>query len=279
VIANPKDELSLRRILNIPHRGIGTQSLKKYLERSAIEGIPLYQVIEKVAQEEENKRGEALKEFVAIIHKYRSNFETMTLTQALGALINEIDYFSFISRSYDSPKIAARKKDDVRNFLLSTDRFVDRFAEEANLQNYLERLLLVDNQDNQNNEEGVPKNEVQLMTLHSSKGLEFGTCYIIGMEEELLPHKNVIQGGGDIDEERRLAYVGITRAKERLVMTYARERKIYGKYLKRHLSRFVTGHDDHFESLDRDNFSHMTEDEIEEHKSNFFNDLLQSLED
>lgn len=279
VIANPKDELSLRRILNIPHRGIGTQSLKKYLERAQEESIPLYQVIEKVAEEEDNKRGDSLKDFVAIIHKYRSHFQSMTLTQALGALINEIDYFSFISKSYDSPKIAARKKDDVRNFLLSTDRFVDRFAEEANLQNYLERLLLVDNQDNQNNEDGVPKNEVQLMTLHSSKGLEFGTCYIIGMEEELLPHKNVVQSGGDIDEERRLCYVGITRAKERLVMTYARERKIYGKYLKRHLSRFLVGHEQYFETVDRDNFSHMSEDEIEEHKSNFFNDLLQSLED
>ena len=279
VIANPKDELSLRRILNIPHRGIGTQSLKKYLELAQEQNIGLYQVIEQVAAEEENKKAQALAEFVAIIHKYRSHFETMTLTQALGSLIDEINYFQFIAQSYDSAKIAARKKDDVRNFLLSTDRFVDRFAEEANLQNYLERLLLVDNQDNQNNEEGIPKNEVQLMTLHSSKGLEFGTCYIIGMEEELLPHKNVIQTGGDVDEERRLCYVGITRAKERLIMTYARERKIYGKFLKRYPSRFLTGHEGHFENMDRDNFSHMTEAEIEEHKSNFFNDLLQSLED
>ena len=117
------------------------------------------------------------------------------------------------------------------------------------------------------------------MTLHSSKGLEFDTCYLIGTEEELLPHKNVINSGDSIDEERRLAYVGITRAKKRLVMTYARERKIYGKYLKRNPSRFLIGHEDYFETVDRDNFSHMTEEEIEEHKSNFFNDLLSSLED
>ncbi|MEE2671504.1 MAG: UvrD-helicase domain-containing protein [Bdellovibrionota bacterium] len=279
VIANPKDELSLRRILNIPHRGIGTASLRKYLEQSETENITLFEVIKKNAHLETNKKAEALREFVHIINKYQSHFQSMTLTQALGTLINEINYFEFITNSYDSPKIAGRKKDDVRNFLLSTDRFVDRFHEEATLQNYLERLLLVDNQDNQNSEDGVPKNEVQLMTLHSSKGLEFDTCYLIGTEEELLPHKNVINSGDSIDEERRLAYVGITRAKKRLVMTYARERKIYGKYLKRNPSRFLIGHEDYFETVDRDNFSHMTEEEIEEHKSNFFNDLLSSLED
>lgn len=278
VIANPRDELSLRRILNIPHRGIGTQSLKKYLEQSAQEGISLFEVIKQQAQDDHTKKGESLRDFVAIIHKHRSHFETMTLTQALSSLIGEIEYFDFIAKSYDSPKIAARKKDDVRNFLLSTDRFVDRFREDATLQNYLERLLLVDNQDNKNNEDGTLRNEVQLMTLHSSKGLEFETCYLIGMEEELLPHKNVIQNGENIDEERRLCYVGITRAKKRLVMTYARERKIYGKYLKRHPSRFLAKHQDYYTNVDRDNFSHMSEDEIQEHKSNFFNDLLSSLD-
>lgn len=278
VISNPRDELSLRRILNIPHRGIGTQSLKKYLALASEEKKPLFEIIKEQADSDETKKGKSLADFCAIIHKYQLHFQTMTLTQAMGSLIDEIKYFDFIAHSYDSPKIAARKKDDVRNFLLSTDRFVDRFAEEATLKNYLERLLLVDNQDNQN-DDGLLKNEVQLMTFHSSKGLEFATCYLIGVEEELLPHKNVIKEGSEIDEERRLCYVGITRAKERLVMTYARERKIYGKYLKRHPSRFIIGHENFYQTKDRDNFSHMTEDEIEEHKSNFFNDLLQSLED
>ena len=123
------------------------------------------------------------------------------------------------------------------------------------------------------------KNEVQLMTLHSSKGLEFDTCYMVGVEEELLPHKNVIKESGNVDEERRLCYVGMTRAKRKLVMSYAKERKIYGKDYKRHPSRFVIEHEKFYTEHDRNSFGHLTEEEEEEYKSNFFNDLLESLDD
>lgn len=278
VIFNPKDELSLRRILNIPQRGVGTKTLKGFLELSAQRGITLFEVIEQECSMDETKKGKALQDFMAIIKKYNRLFTTMTLTQALAALIDEINYFDFVAKSYDSPKVAARKRDDVKSFLLSTDRFVDRFAEEATLQNYLERLLLVDNQDKQNDDD-VLKNEVQLMTLHSSKGLEFDTCFLLGMEEELLPHKNVIRENGDIDEERRLCYVGITRAKRRLIMTYAKERKIYGKDIRRAMSRFLVEHQDYFIEQDRNSFSHLSEEEEAEYKSNFFNDLLKSLDE
>jgi superfamily I DNA/RNA helicase len=279
VIFNPKDELSLRRILNIPNRGIGTVTLKKYLEAAEKRSITLFEVIQEECLTDESKRGKSLQDFMAIIKKYKWLFTTMTLTQALAALINEIHYYDFIDKSYDSPKIASRKRDDVKNFLLSTDRFVDRFAEEATLDKFLERLLLVDNQDKKNDDSDVMKNEVQLMTLHSSKGLEFDTCFVLGMEEELLPHKNVIKENGDIDEERRLCYVGITRAKRRLIMTYAKERKIYGKAMRRCMSRFLVDHTDHFTEQDRNSFSHLTDEEEQDYKSNFFNDLLSSLDD
>jgi len=279
VIFNPKDELSLRRILNIPNRGIGTQTLKKYLAVVEEKKIPLFDVIEAECLVDESKKGKNLQDFMAIIKKYNRLFSTMTLTQALGALVNEIDYFDFIDKSYDSPKIASRKRDDVKSFLLSTDRFVDRFGDESTLKNYLERLLLVDNQDNKKEENGVMKNEVQLMTLHASKGLEFDTCFLIGVEEELLPHKNVIRENGDIDEERRLCYVGITRAKRRLIMTYATMRKIYGKEIKRSKSRFIVEHSDYFTEQDRNSFGHLSMEEEENYKSNFFNDLLSSLDD
>lgn len=279
LIHNSKDELSLRRILNIPHRGVGTVSLRNYLQISAEQNITLLEVIANESQNPTSKKEEAMAEFMAIINKYKRLFETMTLTQALGALINDIDYFEFINKSYDSPKIAARKKDDVKSFLLSTDRFVDRFGEDATLKNYLERLLLVDNQDKQTDTEGVLKNEVQLMTLHASKGLEFDTCFMLGMEEELLPHKNVIKESGNVDEERRLCYVGITRAKRKLIMTFAQERKIYGKQMKRYKTRFLIEHGDYFKEQDRNTFGHMSEEEEVEYKSNFFNDLLSSLDD
>jgi DNA helicase-2/ATP-dependent DNA helicase PcrA len=279
VIFNSKDEIALRRILNVPHRGIGTRTLEKLLAVAAEKKISLFEVIE-LGAHEETKMGEKLHEFVGIIRVFQNYFKTMTLTQALGTLIDQIGYMDFISKSYDSPKVAARKKEDVRNFSMSTDRFVDRFGDEATLKMYLERLLLADAHDNSNSEEGILKNEVQLMTLHSSKGLEFDIVFFSGVEEELLPHKNVIKEGGDIDEERRLCYVGITRAKKRLVMTYAKERRIYGKDYKRHQSRFVIElSEPDLKEVDRVGFAHMSDEEEADFKSDFFNDLLSSIDD
>jgi DNA helicase-2/ATP-dependent DNA helicase PcrA len=279
VIHNPKDELSLRRILNVPHRGIGTATLKKYLEVAHAAGTPLFNIIEEHSHDD-NKKGEAMKEFIAVIRKYQQYFKTMTLAQAVSSLIGELDYFHFVEKSYDSPKVAARKKDDVRNFILTTERFQDRVKEEATLAHYLEWQLLADSQDNrEKDDDGLPKNEVQLMSFHSSKGLEFDEVYMVGMEEELLPHKNTIKEGSDIDEERRLCYVGITRAKKRLIMTYCKERKIYGKNLKRFKTRFMNEIEHELVEQDRTSFGHLeTEEEVKDYKSNFFNDLLKSLD-
>ena len=96
---------------------------------------------------------------------------------------------------------------------------------------------------------------------------------------QLLPHKNVINEGGDIDEERRLCYVGITRAKRRLIMTHAQMRKIYGRDIKRFPSRFLVEHEDFYVKQDRNSFGHLSEEEEQDYKSNFFNDLLKSLDE
>lgn len=277
VIHNPKDELSLRRILNVPHRGIGTATLKKYLEISNSSKISLFQVLEESSQED-NKKSKALGDFVTVIRKFQQYFKTMTLSQAVSSLIQELDFINFVEKSYDSPKIAARKKNDVRNFVLTTERFEDRVKEEATLSHYLEWQLLSNNQDNRDKDDGMPRNEVQVMSLHASKGLEFDLVFMVGIEEEILPHKKTIQEGQNIDEERRLCYVGITRAKKKLIMTYCKQRKIYGKDLKRFKSRFIIDIDKEFTEQDRTSFGHLSEDEIIDYKSNFFNDLLKSLD-
>ena len=277
VIHNPKDELSLRRILNVPHRGIGTATLKKYLEKANHAKMPLFHVIEEHSVDD-SKKGKALQGFATLIRKYQQYFLTMKLSQAVSALIQELDFLQFVEKSYDSPKIAARKKDDVRNFVTTTERFEDRVKEEATLAHYLEWQLLSNNQDNRKEDDGLPRNEVQVMSLHASKGLEFDQVFMVGMEEELLPHKKTIQEGSDIDEERRLCYVGITRAKKKLIMTYCKERKIYGKEIKRFKSRFVIKINKELTEQDRTSFGHLNEEEVMEYKSNFFNDLLSSLD-
>lgn len=276
VIHNPKDELALRRILNVPNRGVGNQTLKKLLSLKTDEHKDLFDVIKKHQHEFKNK---GLAQFTDLIDKYRYSFAKQNIREALGHLIEGIDYMHFVEKSYDSPKIAKRKKDDVQNFLLATERFIDRFKEAANLETFLERLLLADNSQSAN-EDGELRNEVQLMTLHSSKGLEFDTVFLVGCEEELLPHKNTIKRDEDIDEERRLFYVGITRARIKLYLTHTYKRKIYGKDFQRYPSRFVLDVTEHYLSpKDRTGFAYMSEEEEVQHKSDFFNDLLGSLDD
>ena len=273
VIQNSRDELALRRILNVPNRGIGSVTLNKNLTLASEQKRSLYQIL---SDEEEN---EGIKSFIEIIKKFQRVFHEQSLLASISQLIDELHYYDFIEKSYDQAKLAQRKKDDVKNFLLSADRFQDRYGPEATLKNFVERLLLADSQDNQAPGEGFKKNEVTLMTLHASKGLEYDHVFLVGMEEELLPHKKTIVENSDIDEERRLCYVGITRARKKLIMTFAKERKMYGKMIPRFKSRFVIELGHCLKELDRTNFGDMSEDEVKDFKKSFFGNLMDTLKD
>jgi DNA helicase-2/ATP-dependent DNA helicase PcrA len=271
LIQNPRDELALRRILNVPNRGIGSVTLHKNLDKAAEQKRHLFQVL---ADEEEH---EGIKNFIELIRKYQRVFNEQSLLGAITNLVDELHYYDFIDKSYDQAKLAERKKEDVKKFLLAADRFQDRYGEDANLKNFVERLLLADSQDTQAPGDGFKKNEVTLMTLHASKGLEFDYVFLVGMEEDLLPHKKTITESSDTNEERRLCYVGITRARKKLVMTYAKERKLYGKMVPRFKSRFVNELTQCYKELDRTNFGDMSEQEVKEFKTSFFGNLRDSL--
>jgi DNA helicase-2/ATP-dependent DNA helicase PcrA len=271
LIQNPRDELALRRIINVPHRGVGTVTLTKNLEKAVEQKRHLFNVLE-----DENEH-EGIINFVQLIRKFQKVFNEQSLLNGISNLIDELHYYEFIEKSYDQAKLAARKKDDVKNFLLTADRFQDRYHDEANLKNFVERLLLADSQDSQAPGDGFKKNEVTLMTLHASKGLEFDYVFLIGMEEELLPHKKTIVENTDINEERRLCYVGITRARKKLIMSFAKERKIYGKMIPRFKSRFVIDLGHCYKEVDRTNFGDMSEDEIKDFKKSFFGNLMDTL--
>jgi DNA helicase-2/ATP-dependent DNA helicase PcrA len=273
LIQNTRDELALRRILNVPNRGVGSVTLNKNLTLAGEQRRHLYQVLSDEADHE------GIKSFIEIIKKYQRVFNEQSLLPSITQLVEELNYYDFIDKSYDQAKLASRKKDDVKNFILAADRFQDRYGPEATLKNFVERLLLSDSQDNQAPGEGFKKNEVTLMTLHASKGLEFDNVFLLGMEEELLPHKKTIQDNSDIDEERRLCYVGVTRARKKLIMTYAKERKIYGKMVPRFKSRFVIELTQCYKELDRTNFGDMSEDEVKDFKKNFFGSLMDSLKE
>lgn len=285
VILNPSDQMALRRILNIPHRGIGNATLEKYLKKSEDEKLPLFHALEKYPSIDP-ARAVNIKTFAELINKYKQKFQTGSLAENISLLIEEIDYLNFIDKQYDNAKQVERRRNDVMRFIESANRFTNYYKENANLKNFVERLLLQDSQDkdkleDEDGDSDVRKNEVTLMTLHSSKGLEFKKVFLVGIEEETLPHKRTIAMGEDISEERRLCYVGITRAQEELIMTYAKQRKLFGKDMPRSKSRFL--HDLASQNLfieqDRTTFGHLTETEADTYKKSFFSNLLDSLDE
>lgn len=280
VINNPADELSLRRILNIPNRGIGTKTLEKFIEAAKEMDCTLFEAMER--RPELASRDGVIEKFIELIHKFRQEFATYTLAEAITNLIESIEYYDWIDRQYDSAKLVERKRNDVEYFIESANRFT-RFSQgNTTLQAFVERLLMQDSQDRDSVEEDdhdVRPNEVTMMTLHSSKGLEFKTIFMIGMEEESLPHKKTIQENGDIGEERRLCYVGITRAEEKLIMTYCKQRKIYNKDTPRFKSRFIEALGGYYLEQDRTTFGHLSPEEAEQYKKDFFADLLAGLDD
>ncbi len=282
LIKNHSDQMSLRRILNVPNRGIGMKTLEKFLEESEAHQTDLFSVL-KNSPEIAGTRAEKIEGFVQIIETAKSYFEKYTLSEAITNLIEDLKYFEYIDKCYDQAKQASRRKDDIHFFIESAARFTENFKESATLDKFMEKLMLQDSQDNQNEEEDddVRKNEVTLMTLHSSKGLEFKQVYMVGVEEEILPHKRTIINNEGDAEERRLCYVGVTRAQEKLIMTVCKQRKIYGNMLPRHRSRFIVTEDAKrfYTEQDRQNFGHLgSQEEIEEYKKDFFSGLMNLLD-
>jgi DNA helicase-2/ATP-dependent DNA helicase PcrA len=281
VILNPRDELALRRIINTPARGIGNKTLKDYVESSRATKTPLLETIERITQSEQSKRAENARFFIHLVKKYRDRFKTGKLTTTIEQLIDDIKYYDYVDKCYDSPKMKIHKKSDIQSFIISAERFSDTYSEEITLKTFVEKLLLADSQNNRNptKDEDGKTNEITLMTLHSSKGLEFDNVFMIGVEEDKLPHKIVIRNGEDISEERRLCYVGITRARKKLIMTYCKEKIYNNNPVKRFKSRFLLDLDKGlYTEQDRTKFEHLTEDEADQYKQDYFNDLLKSIE-
>jgi DNA helicase-2/ATP-dependent DNA helicase PcrA len=274
VIMNPHDELNLRRILNTPQRGIGTATLEKMLTQQKNSKSSLFTALKTTGEQLEKTE---MTDFHKLLIRYREEFKHHRLSQTLKKLIEDLEYLKFVEESYDSSKLSERKKKDVENFLLSAERFEDKFKDEATLRNFVERLLLIDNQDFQGASGDENNHQVTLMTLHSAKGLEFDYVYLVGMEEEILPHKKTLRQDEDVSEERRLCYVGITRARKKLVMTYAKERELYGRLIARHPSRFMLGLEEYYQSRDKTTFEDMTPDQITAAKDDFFSSLIASL--
>ena len=222
LIYNEKDNISLLRVINTPKRGVGSKTISNLIEKANNEGKSIYEVI---------VSGKEL-EFKNIIEKLKKFSESLTITE----LVDKILDITGIRKEYESDKTL---ESDIRLENLEELKTVTRTFEEkegiVSLEDFLYEVSLVSDV----NEYNEDKNRVSLMTVHSVKGLEFDYVFITGLEEGIFPHMNSLMNISDLEEERRLCYVAITRAKEKLYLVNARLRMMFGHDCTNLPSRFI----------------------------------------
>jgi DNA helicase-2/ATP-dependent DNA helicase PcrA len=239
VLQNPSDLVSLRRIINVPARGIGDTTIEK-LERAAGDArIGLYQA---AADSEipglSPSARKKLKDFTLMMERMRAALETMTITDLVRQVIHESGYGAALEQ--DKTVESRIRLENLNELMTATEDFQEQ-NRGASLSDFLDQVALITDSEQQTAGEARrgAVDSVTLMTLHNAKGLEFSVVYMAGMEEGLFPHSRSAESEEELEEERRLCYVGITRAKERLVLTHAAERRLYGYPQANLVSRFV----------------------------------------
>src|SRR6266511_1745622 len=210
VCVAPQDEVSLARIVNVPPRGIGDASLERLHAWAVARGIHLFDALALAAEVPDLPRGAAdrIAAFVALVERHRARFEQGRPADAARALAAEVDLYGHARASVQSFEAGQRKVDALDGILRSLDAWEQRTAR-PKLATWLQRLAL----DSRAEEDPEAGEGVTLMTLHAAKGLEFPVVFLVGVEEDLLPCAGTQGAARDLDEERRLAYVGITRAR------------------------------------------------------------------
>lgn len=233
VINNNQDSLNLTRILNVPKRKIGDKSLEKINEFAKNNGISVYEALGK-AQEittlTANMRT-VLSEFYEMMEYFREISESETVSELFKTLINKIKYYDYLDSTYEDAESRRENIEELKNSIKEMEEVVETMT----LREYLENVSLVSATDNLEEE----RDYVKLMTIHNSKGLEFPNVFIAGMEDEIFPGQRAMFEPKELEEERRLCYVAITRAEDRLYISYAANRFMYGQESFRTPSKFI----------------------------------------
>lgn len=240
VIDNQGDEASLLRIINFPRRGIGDTTLLRLNQWSLEHDLPLYEAMKRVRDipEISESAKKSVTAFSTMLQELIDNFDTRyRLGAQVNALFNRLRIEDEIYRTLNDVSQAKKRIENIEQVVNSLAIFEEQNPK-AGLGVFLERITLMDEQESDDDKEHG-KNAVTLMSLHSSKGLEFDHVYLVGLEEELLPHKRSIEEDPTCAEERRLCYVGITRARKHLTISRCLTRRKYGSVEERRPSRFL----------------------------------------
>ena len=234
LVVNLKDTISLRRIINFPARGIGAKTIDKCVQQSEKDKIEFIDVLKNSDRMDiRGKQADSLSKFYKIIKKYHDLREKLSASELTRSLIEEIGILSYFKNSTEPD--AKDRFDNVAELLTSIEEFSVR-DQKASLSRFLEDVSLQTDIDHWNDSD----NRVTMMTIHSSKGLEFPVVFIAGMDEGLFPLFNSIDDKEELEEERRLFYVALTRAEERVYILYATNRRRMGVEMVNGLpSRFI----------------------------------------
>lgn len=241
LIVNPTDDISLKRIINIPARGIGKTTVDRLEEFANQRGVSMVEAAALAVDHREFNAGTTskIRGFLNILEHLRMKAPSATLPELYHAILDETQYVIRLKEE-DTPEAEARIE-NLEEFDNAIAKFAQERGEEATMQTFLEEMSLVSDQDSVDDENAEEKT-VTMMTLHISKGLEYPVVFVVGMEENLFPSSRAADESGDptaIEEERRLAYVGMTRAEKKLFLTYARTRKVWGSEQQNPPSRFL----------------------------------------
>ena len=234
VVNNPADDLRLRRIINVPARGIGVRTVDLVQSLAYQENVPMFQILMAADQYPELARSAAkLMNFAAFIIELQGKAESMELDSFYDTLCADTGYLAALEEKND---VESRSRaENVRELKSSIVGFIDNHPDNISLAGFLDEVALYSDLDDENGEEDC----VVMMTMHSAKGLEFPAVYVVGMEENVFPGTRSLSDQEEMEEERRLCYVAMTRAKEHLTMTNAKQRMIFGHTTTNPPSRFL----------------------------------------
>ena len=232
IIHNKADNLSLQRVINEPKRGIGQTSLEKIEILAVANGVSMYEIIKKADQYGLNKVFLNSREFIQIIEELSEQKDKMLISELIKEVLQKTGYTRALE--LENTAQAESRIENLDEFLTVAMEFEEENAENS-LAEFLESITLSSDIDGMEDAE----NSVTLMTLHSAKGLEFPVVFLIGMEEGMFPSYRSIGETRELEEERRLCYVGITRAREYLYLTCAKQRTIFGSTTCNKISRFI----------------------------------------
>ena len=231
---NPSDGLSLKRIINVPTRGIGEKTIEKIESFSREKGLPLYEGLRQAIGEDWLTPGAKakMKEFIQLIEEFRKDVGSLTLSQLTLTLLAKTEYLQRLKEEGTDEAFSKMENiDELINVMMG----LEQGEEKVSLESFLDKVSLVTDVDLYEDK----GNRVSLMTLHCAKGLEFPIVFIVGIEEGLLPHYRRGEEIEDMEEERRLFYVGMTRAKQKLILSRAEKRSTFGVGRANLPSRFL----------------------------------------